>query len=99
MSIITNPIDAEMLGLFSEMGVKYLATRSIGYEHIDVEAAHRLGIKVCHASCSPNSVANYTIMLMLMACRNISYILEKSRLQDYSLGERSGRSCPCVQWV
>ena len=91
VSIITNPVDEEMLGLFSEMGVKYLATRSIGYEHIDVEAAHRLGIRVCHASYSPNSVANYTIMLMLMACRNIGYILEKSRLQDYSLGGKIGK--------
>lgn len=91
VSIITNPVDEEMLGLFSEMGVKYLATRSIGYEHIDVEAAHRLGIRVCHASYSPNSVANYTIMLMLMACRNINYILEKSRLQDYSLGGKIGK--------
>lgn len=91
VSVITNPIDKELLGLFSEMGVKYLATRSIGYEHIDVEEAHRLSIKVCHASYSPNSVANYTIMLMLMACRNISYILEKSRLQDYSLGGKIGK--------
>lgn len=91
VSVITNPIDRELLGLFSEMGVKYLATRSIGYEHIDVEEAQRLGIRVCHASYSPNSVANYTIMLMLMACRNIEYILDKSRLQDYSLGGKIGK--------
>lgn len=91
VSVITNPIDRELLELFAEMGVKYLATRSIGYEHIDVENAHRLGIRVCHASYSPNSVANYTIMLMLMACRNIEYILDKSRLQDYSLGGKIGK--------
>lgn len=91
VSIITNPIDKEALRQFHEMGVKYLATRSIGYEHIDIEEAKRLGIKVCHASYSANSVANYTIMLMLMACRNINYILEKSRLQDYSLNGKIGR--------
>lgn len=91
VSVITNPIDRETLRTFSEMGVKYLATRSIGYEHIDVEAAGHFGIRVCHASYSPNSVANYTIMLMLMACRNIGYILEKSRLQDYSLGGKIGK--------
>ena len=91
VSVITNPIGKELLGRLSEMGVKYLATRSIGYEHIDVEEAHRLGIRVCNASYSPNSVANYTIMLMLMACRNIGYILEKSRLQDYSLGGKIGK--------
>lgn len=91
VSVITNPIGKELLGALADMGVKYLATRSIGYEHIDVEEARRLGIRVCHASYSPNSVANYTIMLMLMACRNINYILEKSRLQDYSLGGKIGK--------
>lgn len=91
VSVITNPIGKEMLKAFSGMGVKYLSTRSIGYEHIDIEEAHRLGIRVCHASYSPNSVANYTIMLMLMACRNINYILEKSRVQDYSLGGKIGK--------
>lgn len=91
ISVITNPIDKKMLKNFSEMGVKVLATRSIGYEHIDVEEAYRLGIRVVHASYSPNSVANYTIMLMLMACRNIGYILEKARLQDYSLRGKIGK--------
>lgn len=91
VSVITNPIDKRMLKAFSEMGVKVLATRSIGYEHINVEEAYRLGIRVVHASYSPNSVANYTIMLMLMACRNICYILEKSRLQDYSLRGKIGK--------
>lgn len=91
VSVITNPIDGEMLKKLREMGVRYLATRSIGYEHIDVKEANRLGIRVCHASYSPNSVANYTIMLMLMACRNIGYILEKSRLQDYSLRGKIGK--------
>lgn len=91
VSVITNPIDRGILEIWAGMGVKYLATRSIGYEHIDVEAAHSLGIRVCHASYSPNSVANYTIMLMLMGCRNINYILEKSRLQDYSLKGKIGK--------
>ena len=91
VSVITNPINGEMLREMAEIGVRYLATRSIGYEHIDIAEARRLGIRVCHASYSPNSVANYTIMLMLMACRNIEYILSKSKLQDYSLGGKIGK--------
>ncbi len=91
VSVITNPIGKDILERFAGMGVRYLATRSIGYEHIDVKEANRLGIRVCNAAYSPNSVANYTIMLMLMACRNINYILEKSRLQDYSLGGKIGK--------
>ena len=48
VSVITNPIGKELLGAMAEMGVRYLATRSIGYEHIDVKEANRLGIKVCN---------------------------------------------------
>lgn len=91
VSIITNPMNAKTLDRFHEMGIKYLATRSIGYEHIDVKHANSLGIRVCHASYSPNSVANYSIMLMLMACRNITYIMDKARLQDYTLKGKIGR--------
>lgn len=91
ITIITNPMYPEILEKFSEIGVKYIATRSIGYEHIDIECAHRLGMRISHVTYSPNSVANYTIMMMLMACRNMCYIMDKARLQDFSLKGKLGK--------
>ena len=91
ISIITNPMYPEILKAFHDAGVKYISTRSVGYEHIDVEYAHSVGIRVAHVSYSPNSVANYTIMLMLMACRNMPWIMKKADCQDFSLKGKVGK--------
>ena len=46
VTIITSITDKPMLDKLYALGVRYLATRSIGYEHIDVDYAHSLGMKV-----------------------------------------------------
>ena len=91
ISIITNPMYPEILDAFHDIGVKYISTRSIGYEHIDVDYAYSLGMKVSHVVYSPNSVANYAIMLILMACRNMPWIMKKADCQDYSLCGKVGK--------
>ncbi len=91
VSIITNPMSPEILDAFHAAGVKYISTRSIGYEHIDVKHAHSIGMRVSHVVYSPNSVANFTIMLMLMACRNMPWIMKKADCQDYSLKGKVGK--------
>lgn len=91
VSIITNPMYPEILDAFHAAGVKYISTRSIGYEHIDVKHAHSIGMRVSHVVYSPNSVANFTIMLMLMACRNMPWIMKKADCQDYSLKGKVGK--------
>ena len=53
----------------SQAGVRYISTRSVGYNHIDVQCAESLGIAVENVAYSPDSVADYTLMLMLMAVR------------------------------
>lgn len=54
------------------MGIKYIATRSTGTDHIDMEEAKRLGIKVANVpSYSPESIAEHTVMLMLSLNRRV----------------------------
>lgn len=91
ISIITNLMYPEILDKFHEVGVKYIATRSIGYDHIDTAYMKKLGMRASHVTYSPNSVANYTIMMMLMACRNMSYIMKKADLNDFSLEGKLGK--------
>ncbi len=91
VAIITNPVDAAMLDRMKANGNKYLTTRSIGYEHIDTAYAKKIGIKVAHVTYAPESVADYTIMMMLIACRNMPYIMRKSDVQDFSLKGKLGR--------
>lgn len=84
-------LDADMLDHFYAVGVRYIATRSIGVDHIDLKHAKELGMGVCHVSYAPETVADYSIMLMLMCCRNICHILERSKVQDYTLKGKMGR--------
>lgn len=91
VSIISNVITSEMYDVWHDMGIKYIATRSVGYDHLDTSKMKALGMRGVHASYSPNAVANYTIMLMLMSCRKITYILDKARQQDFYLPGKIGK--------
>lgn len=75
---------------FHDLGVKYLPCRSIGYDHIDMEEAARLGMKVSNVSYAPSGVANYSIMLMMMLLRKIVPILRRAEIQDFQLKGKMG---------
>jgi lactate dehydrogenase-like 2-hydroxyacid dehydrogenase len=91
ISIITTKIDASLMQAFFDIGIRFISTRSIGYDHIDVKKAQELGIRISNVEYSPNSVANYTIMMMLMACRRMEHIIHRMRLQDYTLKGKIGK--------
>ena len=82
---------AEMLERFHNLGVKYITTRSIGFDHIDLKKAKELGMRVSKTMYEPDGVANYAIMLMLMCLRQMAHILKRSEVQDYSLKGKLGR--------
>jgi D-lactate dehydrogenase len=81
----------ELMKKFREEGVRYIACRSIGYDHIDLNLAEKLGFRVSNVSYTPNGVANYAIMLMMMALRKMGHILKRTEVQDYSLQGKLGR--------
>lgn len=93
ISIITNPMYPDILDAFHNVGVKYISTRSIGYEHIDIEHAHSIGMRIAHVKYSPNSVANYAIMLILMACRNMPWIMKKLTARTIRSRVRWEKNC------
>lgn len=92
-AISATPCDlgADMLERFYNVGVRYIATRSIGVDHINVEKAKELGMGISHVSYAPETVADYAIMLMLMCCRKICPILERAKMQDYTLKGKMGK--------
>jgi D-specific alpha-keto acid dehydrogenase len=84
---VTNPT---LLAL-SRAGVEYISTRSIGYNHIEVTYAASVGVTVGNVAYSPDSVADYTLMLMLMAVRNAKSIIRRADAHDYRLSDVRGR--------
>lgn len=86
-----SPITNAQLSALSEAGVEYISTRSIGYNHLDVGHAARVGISVENVAYSPDSVADYTLMLMLMAVRNAKAVARQVEAHDYRLSEMRGK--------
>ncbi|SDU24472.1 D-lactate dehydrogenase VanH [Jiangella alkaliphila] len=86
----TRLTDRTLLAL-SRAGVAYVSTRSIGYDHIDVDYARRVGITVGNVAYSPDSVADYTLMLMLMAVRQAKAVIRRVDVHDYRLHDVRGR--------
>ena len=62
-------ISGDELRALREAGVEYISTRSIGVDHIDLDAAEDVGITVENVTYAPDGVADYTLMLILMAIR------------------------------
>ncbi|MEQ7126815.1 D-lactate dehydrogenase VanH [Actinopolymorpha sp. B11F2] len=86
----THVTDSTLLAL-SRVGVTYISTRSIGYNHIDVGYAASVGISVENVTYSPDSVADYTLMLMLMAVRHAKSMVRRTDTHDYRLNGVRGR--------
>jgi D-specific alpha-keto acid dehydrogenase len=82
--------NATLLAL-SRAGVEYISTRSIGYDHIDVNYAEGVGIAVENVAYSPDSVADYTLMLMLMAVRHAKATIRRADTHDYRLNDVRGK--------
>ena len=91
IDIITSKMPEELLEIFAGYGVKYVTTRTIGYDHIDVKAAKKLGMTVANAPYGPCGVADYAVMLILMTIRKMKRIMERTNIQDYSLKGIQGR--------
>lgn len=89
--ITTTPVGRELMKAYYDNGVRYIVTRCIGYDHIDVEAAKEFGITVANTPYGPDGVADYTVMLMLMAMRHMKAIMGRSAIQDYTLRGLLGR--------
>lgn len=88
--VITTPIDENLIQAFYDVGVRYISTRTAGYDHINLAYAKKIKMGIGNSSYSSANVAEYTLMLMLMAKRNIKTILMGYQNQDFSLKDVQG---------
>ena len=91
VSAITTPIDGELLRAWKEAGIRAVSTRTVGYDHIDLETAKKLNIPISNVSYTPHTVAEYTVMTILMAIRRMKTILTRYQVQDYALTDVRGK--------
>lgn len=84
-------VSAAMLRAFRRAGVEHISSRSIGLDHIDLAVADELGIAVENTSYEPDGVADFTLMLMLMALRGAKRLLDDVSRSDFRLGTARDR--------
>ena len=76
----------------SEQGVKYLATRSAGSDHIDYDAVVKYGMHCANVPFyAPEAIAEHTIMLALMALRHQKKSFRKVESGDFTMQGLKGR--------
>lgn len=81
----TSAVGEEILRTLHKLGIRFFSTRSVGYNHIDLEAAKKYGIKLCNSQYPPDSVAEFTVMLILMSLRKYKQALWLQQVNDYAL--------------
>ncbi|MEX1239738.1 MAG: 2-hydroxyacid dehydrogenase, partial [Cyclobacteriaceae bacterium] len=88
---VNDDASAPVLQKLKQAGVKYLALRSAGFNHVDLGEARRLGIKVARVpEYSPEAIAEHTIALMLGLNRKIIRAHSRIRDMNFSLEGLTG---------
>lgn len=77
--------------LLHENGVRLILLRCAGFNHVDIERANALGIKVMRVpGYSPEAVAEHAMALALAANRRLHKAYVRVRENDFSLGGMLG---------
>ncbi|MFW5761436.1 MAG: 2-hydroxyacid dehydrogenase [Cyclobacteriaceae bacterium] len=72
ISFPTDDASEQVLQKLKEKNIRYFNTRSAGFDHIDLEVAEKLGIKVANVpKYSPNAIAEHTVAMMLILNRKL----------------------------
>lgn len=84
-------VNREVLEKLNSFKIKYIASRSTGYNNVDLKAAKELGIYVSNSTYSSYSVAEFAVMSAFILLRNIPQSLKRVEKYNFSLGGLIGR--------
>ena len=84
-------VNEELLNLLHSYGVKYIALRSVGYDHVDIDKATELKIKVANVpEYSSFAIAEHTVAMILALNRKLIIADNRVKRHDFSLGGLTG---------
>ncbi|QQR48493.1 2-hydroxyacid dehydrogenase [Myxococcus xanthus] len=85
-SFVNDKVDAATLEVLHAGGVRLVAARSAGYNHVDLEAARRLDMRVTRVpEYSPHAVAEHAVALVMSLNRHIPRAFSRVRDWNFSL--------------
>ncbi len=78
----------ENLLKMQEYGIKYLLTRTVGYNHIDLTKAHQLGFKMVYVpGYSPNAVSELAVVMGNALLRNLFYMANNENNTNFKVDD------------
>ena len=85
-------IDEAMAKFLANKGIRYVASRAAGIDHIDTAALRAHGIKASNVPFySPNAISEHTICLALMALRAMKRCLNQVSQNNFTLAGLQGQ--------
>ncbi len=85
-AFVNDRLDENVLSILAQNGTKLIALRSAGYNHVNLAAAKKLGLKVVRVpEYSPFSVAEHAVALILTLNRKIHKAYNRVREGNFSL--------------
>jgi D-lactate dehydrogenase len=91
IAFTADDLSAGVLNKLHGYGIRFIALRSVGYDHVDLPKAKELGIKVANVpNYSPYSVAEHTVALLLALNRKLLLGQKLMKRNDFSLEELIG---------
>lgn len=90
--VFTNDdVSAPVIHQLADLGIKYIATRSVGTDHIDRDAAAERNIKIANVpSYSPQAIAEFAVTLALALSRKLLISAEQSRNFNFTIDSQIG---------
>ena len=101
-SFVNDRLDRGCLTTLAAAGVRHIALRCAGFNHVDLAAARELGITVTRVPAySPHAVAEHAVALVLALNRRIHRAFNRVREQNFSLAglvgfDLHGKTCGIV---
>jgi len=90
-AFVNDKLNAEVLAVLAEKGVKYIALRCAGFNNLDVDAARRHGLRVCRVPAySPQAVAEHALAMILTLNRKTHKAYNRVREQNFALNGLMG---------
>jgi len=85
-SFANDRVNAQVLRQLKELGIRLIALRSAGFNHVDIPTANELGIKVARVPAySPYAVAEHAVALILALNRKICRASARVHELNFSL--------------
>lgn len=91
--VMTNcQVNEKVIQVLAQKGVKYVATRSAGSDHVDYAAIKKYGLHACNVPFyAPEAISEHTILMALRVLRNEKKCNAKLAANDYTMEGLRGR--------